>query len=124
MERSDSMSKYFNLTAYLANMEEGTWEATFSDVEEVLGFPLPDSARKHRPWWANQGHAQSAAWLGAGYKTVNVDLENEKVTFLYVGDGVDREAPQAAKLSIAEAKAGLAAFFGVPVEAIEITIRG
>lgn len=118
------MSKYFNLTAYLANMEEGAWEATFNEVEEVLGFPLPDSARKHRPWWANQGHAQSAAWLGARYKTVNVDLENEKVTFLYFGDDVEREAPDAPKLTISEAKAGLAANFGVSVDAVEITIRG
>lgn len=118
------MSKYLNLTTYLANMEEGAWEATFTEVEEVLGMPLPDSARKHRPWWANQGHAQSAAWLNAGYKTVNVDLANEKVTFLYIGDGVDRQTPEAAKLTIAEAKAGLAANFGVSVDAVEITIRG
>jgi hypothetical protein len=118
------MSKYFNLTGHLANMGANTWEATFNEVEEVLGFPLPDSARKHRPWWANQGHAQSAAWLSGGYKTANVDLENEKVTFVYVGDGVARETPQVRKLTIADAKAGLAAFFNVPAEAIEITIRG
>ena len=118
------MSKYFELTKHLVNLNAERWETTFDEVEEVLGMSLPESARKHRPWWANQGHAQSSAWLGAGYKTANVDLPNEKVTFVYVGDGVDREAPQAAKLTIAEAKAGLAASFGVSVEAVEITIRG
>jgi len=81
-------------------------------------------ARKHRPWWANQGHAQSAAWLGAGYKTANVDLENEKLTFVYVGPRVDGDLPQASKLTIGEAKAGLAANFGISADAIEITIRG
>ena len=118
------MSKYLKLTTYLANMDAGAWETTFNDVEDVLGMPLPDSARMHRAWWANQGHAQSAAWLNAGYKTVSVDLTAEKVTFLYMGDGIDREAPEATKLSIAEAKAGLAAAFNVPADAIEITIRG
>jgi hypothetical protein len=118
------MSKYRNLTFHLTNLDSEVWETTFNEVEQVLKMPLPDSARKHRPWWANQGHAQSAAWLSAGYKTANVDLENEKVTFVYVGDRVDRETPGAPKLTIAEAKAGLAANFGVPVGAIEIMIRG
>ncbi len=118
------MSKYFNLTKHLASIDNQVWETTFNEVEEVLGVPLPDSARRHRPWWANQGHAQSAAWLGAGYKTANVDLANEKVTFVYVGDGVDRNVPDAPKLTIAEAKAGLAANFGVSADAVEITIRG
>ena len=118
------MSKYQYLTLHLATLNSDVWETTFGEVERVLGIPLPESARKHRPWWANQGHAQSAAWLGAGYKTANVDLANEKVTFVYVGDGVDREAPDAQKLTIAEAKAGLAANFGVTVDAIEIMIRG
>jgi hypothetical protein len=118
------VSKYFNLTSHLANLDAEAWEASFKDVEEVLGFPLPYSARQHRPWWANQGHAQSAAWLSACYKTANVDLANEKVTFVYFGDGVARDAPQASKLTIAEAKAGLAANFNLPVDAIEIVVRG
>ena len=118
------MSKYSNLSFHLASLDSEVWETTFDEVEHVLGMQLPDSARKHRPWWANQGHAQSAAWQGAGYKTANVDLENEKVTFVYVGDGVDRIATEAPKLTIAEAKAGLAANFGVSVDAVEIMIRG
>lgn len=118
------MSKYFNLTAHLANRDGEMWEATFTEVEEVIGMPLPESARQHRAWWANQGRAQSSAWQGAGWKTAKVDLENEKVTFVYVGDGVDREAAPGAKLTIAEAKTGLAANFNVPIDAVEIVIRG
>lgn len=118
------MSKYSNLTLHLANRDDEVWETTFNEVEEVLGIRLPDSARKHRPWWANDGYAQSTAWLGAGWKTANVDMANEKVTFVYAGDGVDRQNSGAPKLTIAEAKAGLAANFNVPVEAVEITIRG
>jgi hypothetical protein len=118
------MSKYRNLTFHLASLDSDEWETTFEEVERVIGKPLPDSARKHRPWWANDGYAQSTAWLGAGWKTANVEMANEKVTFVYAGDGLDSEAPTTAKLTIAEAKAGLAANFNVPVDAVEITIRG
>jgi hypothetical protein len=118
------MSKYRNLTFHLASLDSDRWETTFEEVERVIGMPLPDSARKHRPWWANQGHAQSAAWLGAGWKTAAVDLANEKVTFVYIGEGEVEELPEAPNLTIAEAKAGLAANFNVPVDAVEITIRG
>ena len=118
------MSKYINLTTHLASRDGEVWEASFNDVEEVLGMPLPDSARQHRPWWANQGRAQSSAWQSAGWKTAKVDLENEKVTFVYVGDSIARDAGPSTKLTISEAKAGLAANFNVPVDAVEITIRG
>jgi hypothetical protein len=118
------MSKYFDLTKYLANLEADVWEASFDEVEQVLGRSLPESARQHRPWWANQGRAQSSAWQGAGWKTAKVDLANERVTFVYVGDGVDRDVIDTPKLTIADAKAGLAASFNVPIEAVEIMIRG
>jgi len=118
------MSKYRNLTLHLANLDSDAWETTFQEVERVIGMPLPDSARKHRPWWANDGHAQSTSWLGAGWKTAKVDMASEKVTFVYKGKGVVEEIPNAPKLTIAEAKAGLAANFNVPVEAIDVVIRG
>ncbi len=118
------MSKYFELTKHLANMEANVWDASLGDIEDAIGEPLPDSAYRYPAWWANQGRAQSLSWEGAGWKTKAVDLKNVKVTFVYVGDGVNRDAPGAAKLTIAEAKAGLAVNFGVSVEAVEITIRG
>lgn len=117
------MSKYTNLTLDLASRDGEVWEASFSDVERVLGTPMPESARKHRAWWANDGYAQSAAWLAAGWKTTNVDMANEKVTFVYTGGKPDRLAP-VQRLTIAEAKAGLAANFNVPIDAIEIVVRG
>lgn len=118
------MSKYRNLTLHLASRDDEVWETNFNEVEQILGMRLPDSARKHRPWWANDGHAQSTAWLGAGWKTANVDMANETLTFVYAGDGVERGVAQAPKLTITEAKAGLAAYFGVSPDSVEITIRG
>ena len=79
------MSKYAQLRDYLANRKTGPWHARFTDVEQILGFPLPASARKYPAWWANQNrgsHVQCSGWLNAGWHTSNVDLENESVTFI------------------------------------------
>jgi hypothetical protein len=120
--------KYQKLAEHLANIDEDVWEASFDEIQEVLGIPLPESAFQYPAWWANQGRAQSRAWESAGWKTKRVDLKNGQITFVYVGDQPDREIPPerdvARALSIDEAKAGLAANFGVSINAVEITIRG
>src|SRR5688572_33352134 len=56
---------------------------TFRQIESVIGGPLPASARRHRPWWANdaRGHAHADAWLGEGYRTAEVDMQGEKLVF-------------------------------------------
>lgn len=121
------MSKYSRLTDFLLELardEETEWTPSFDEVEEVMGEKLPPSARQHRPWWANQGRAHSLAWESAGWKTADVDVENEELTFLYSGEPAGQDTADVARLTIAEAKAGLAANFGVAVEAVEITIRG
>ncbi len=121
--------KYRKLSEHLAGLDEGRWEADFVDVEQVLGVPLPASARTYQAWWANQMRSQSLGWQLAGWKAVDLDLKNEKVTFVYVGsdDGEDDRllgGGDAPRLTITEAKAGLAATFGVDPRQIEITITG
>ena len=56
---------------------------TFQQIEAVIGGPLPASARRHRPWWANdaRGHAHAHAWLGEGYRTEEVNMQSEKLVF-------------------------------------------
>ena len=58
----------------------------FSEIEEILGSPLPDSARLYRPFWANQGqggaHLASLAWQMAGWKTSQVDMAGETLVFI------------------------------------------
>lgn len=56
---------------------------SFEQVEQLIGEPLPDSARNHRAWWANDsvGHAQSQAWLSAGWRVSDFDLAQGQVTF-------------------------------------------
>lgn len=77
--------KYAPLYNYLSRATSEELEMTFEKLEAILGFTLPDSARIYRPWWANQsksGHSQSMAWAVAGWKTANVDLEEETLNFI------------------------------------------
>jgi hypothetical protein len=80
-----SGSRYDALRHYLANQGKGAVTLTFREVEKILGFSLPDSARTHRPWWANEDrvntrHTQSRAWTAIG-RTATPDLVNETVRF-------------------------------------------
>lgn len=81
------MSKYEPLQRHLTCLQVRVWRASFDDVEQVLGFALPKSAYRYPAWWSNDttGHVQSNAWLDAGWKTENVDIEGRAVTFS-VGD--------------------------------------
>lgn len=58
-------------------------ELTFDQIETILGTDLPESAHKHRSWWANHAsqHSQSSAWLRSGWEVAGVDNEVETVTF-------------------------------------------
>ena len=56
---------------------------TFSEIEAIIGRPLPQSAKEHRAWWANNPlHSQGRAWLNAGRKAGKLDLLNNKVCFV------------------------------------------
>ncbi len=77
------MSKYEPLTAYLRNQPFGEVRVGFGDLEKILGFKLPSSAGQHRAWWSNNGsnNVMTKAWLSAGFRTRDVDMENERLTF-------------------------------------------
>jgi len=77
------MGKYDVLGQYLGELRKELRTLSFSEVEEVLGFHLPISARTHRPWWANdETHVQAIdGWLSVGWKAESVNLTREMVTF-------------------------------------------
>lgn len=75
-------SKYAPLADLLASAPSIAFRTTFADIERALGFPLPASARRHRPWWGNsRGNAQARAWLDAGWVVDAVNLTAETVAF-------------------------------------------
>ncbi len=73
--------KYQRLYTHLCSLTIQEWRATFREIESVIGFELPMSARLHRPWWSNQtggnGHSQALAWTAAGWETAEVDMDSE-----------------------------------------------
>jgi len=44
---------------------------SFKQIEDILGFDLPKSARTHRAWWGNEidtsSRSQARAWRNAGF---------------------------------------------------------
>ena len=72
--------RYAPLFGHLTGLAENRWDATFRDVEAVLGHPLPPSARKHQAWWSNTTSLAG----GRGWRTSNVRIAQETVSF--VGD--------------------------------------
>ena len=77
--------KYQRLYMYLCSLQAQEWRTSFSEIEAVIGFDLPPSARLHRPWWGNQrggnGHSHALAWSVAGWETADVDMDSENLLF-------------------------------------------
>ena len=82
------MSKYQPLEDFLVETGSDFVPMTFKGIEEVIAGPLPPSARKHRAWWSNNSSNSviTHAWLAAGYKTAEVNLEGETVVFTRQSD--------------------------------------
>ena len=80
-----SRGKYRRLYEHLCGLRTGEWRTSFGEIESIIGFELPASARLHRPWWANQsgsnGHSQALAWGIAGWETAKVDMDAETLLF-------------------------------------------
>ena len=76
-------SKYSQIPKYLSTRNQPRISLSFSEIERVIDAKLPNSAREHQAWWANngQGHSHSKAWLEAGWKTENLNIISEKVDF-------------------------------------------
>jgi hypothetical protein len=121
------MSKYRGLTDFLAELSDDKVILTFKEVNELVQGDLPDSAFKHRPWWANRTEgrgSQNLAWQSVGWETRDVDMDLDEVTFVRVRrSAAPMPTPRGDGLTIAQAKSGLARMFGVSEDQIEINIR-
>ncbi len=80
------MGKYAPLTRFLREREEHSVTLSFAELEDILGFSLPESAYRYQSWWANSasGQSQIRGWKDAGWETRGVDLSGRKVTFVRV----------------------------------------
>ena len=78
------MGKYDPLAHYLSRIEGESVDVSFSQVEKILGFQLPNSAYRHQAWWANESHgshSHSRSWQEAGWDTCQVNTTQRTVRF-------------------------------------------
>ncbi|MDR3291439.1 MAG: hypothetical protein LBT10_04735 [Methanobrevibacter sp.] len=75
--------KYKKLYDYFLNSYKDTETLTFTDIEEIIGGELPNSAYKHGAWWGNENDHKrhSASWIQAGWKVIEKNLENKEIIF-------------------------------------------
>lgn len=70
---------------------------SFAEVESVLGFALPPAARRYRAWWSNNptNSVITNAWLGAGFRSAQVDMANQSLRFVRAAPGSEGRAAAA-----------------------------
>lgn len=76
-------SKYQPLLEFLRSSNQDEVTLTFAEIEVIMNDTLPDSAPNKRAWWSNRskGALQASAWMEAGYRVEDVDLDGQRVTF-------------------------------------------
>ena len=76
-------SKYAPLHEHLRAARGHELPMTLAEIERVLGFRLPASARNYPAWWSNNHHNPAVnAWRMAGWRTARVDLGRERLVFV------------------------------------------
>jgi hypothetical protein len=88
------LSKYTPLQVYLSGRPDAETAMSFADVEQVLGFSLPPAARRYRAWWSNNptNSVITNAWLGAGFRSAQVDMAGQTLRFVRAAPGAQGRA--------------------------------
>ena len=77
--------QYLLLYKYLENRYANTVVLTFAEIEDLLGFALPDQARLHQEWWTSAAldvgaRDHSDSWVLAS-RTARPNLVAKTVAF-------------------------------------------
>ena len=77
-----SKTKYKAISEFLYANWAPRIELSYEQLEDILGFKLPESAHQFpQSYWANtEYHTYAKSWLRLGYRA-KVDAENQKVVF-------------------------------------------
>jgi hypothetical protein len=74
------VGKYLQLYNFLKVCQEETVVLSMEQLEAISGFEFPNSATKHRAWWANHiSNTQGKSWLYAGWEVDSIHLPS--ITF-------------------------------------------
>jgi hypothetical protein len=79
------MGKYERLLAFLEEQTVPHLKLSFAQFERILADTLPESARHHQAWWADERvgtHQHSRSWVDAGYETRRLRLSGATVEFV------------------------------------------
>ena len=90
-EPTAHVGEYQGLYKYLRDRYANRVVLTFAEIEDLLGFALPDPARLQQEWWGGTDpiahrSAQSDSWTLAS-RTATVNLSARSVLF-------ERQTPQ------------------------------
>jgi len=96
------MGKYAPLEQYLTTLEETSVSLNYPEMEDLLGFKLPNSAYKHRAWWSNGKKGGSKFWLRVGWLVDSIVL-NERVTFRKAPEVVEEKTRSTEEMLLEEA---------------------
>lgn len=74
--------KYYRLKKYFSECTRASLTLRFSDIEDIIKAPLPESARKFSEWWypRKQTNKIAEAWITEGYSCMKVDIKKEKIS--------------------------------------------
>jgi hypothetical protein len=61
-------SKYRPLADFLARRRRANVRVTFTEIEEILGFPLPDNPQVDSSWWRTTNAAHVRMWQANGWE--------------------------------------------------------
>src|SRR5713101_8428531 len=88
------MGKYEPLTEFLRKQVLNEVPMTFAQIERVIDAPLPPKAQHHRAWWSNSpsNNVMTKAWLEAGFRSEQVDMDGRRLVFRRIGPQGFKEA--------------------------------
>jgi hypothetical protein len=75
---ADRVTRYRPLVDWLRAQSVDQLPVSFSDLEDVLGRPLPASARQYPPYWYSTNNSLGRAIADGGFKATGVNMSAER----------------------------------------------
>lgn len=80
--QDEYQGEYSPLKDHLRTVSDDEIELSFSEIEEILGTSLPNSAHKYDAWWSNGGKNHSYAWLDVGWRVDERNFTDQTIRFV------------------------------------------